>query len=119
MTVKLQVAIRALLPLLLISSATGARRQNAEQPRRLQMREINKIARPEGKPIAIIGATLIDGRGGSPLGDSAVIIRNDRIVAAGKRNSTSVPKDAEIIDAGGLTLLPGFIDSHFHIDGDD
>src|SRR5262249_44074476 len=40
-------------------------------------------------------------------------------VAAGKRNATPVPEDAEVIDAGGLALLPGFIDSHFHIDGDD
>jgi imidazolonepropionase-like amidohydrolase len=40
-------------------------------------------------------------------------------MAAGGRNSTPVPKDAEVIDASGLALLPGFIDSHFHIDGDD
>src|SRR5262245_9225257 len=120
MTVKLRVAIRASLPLLLIGSVTGAWRQTAEQPRQHPMREVNKVARPEGgKPIAIIGATLIDGRGGSPVGDSAVVIRNDRIVAAGKRISTPIPKDAEVIDGSGLALLPGFIDSHFHIDGDD
>ncbi len=29
-----------------------------------------------------------------------------------------IPAGAEIIDARGQTLLPGFIDSHFHIDGD-
>jgi imidazolonepropionase-like amidohydrolase len=30
-----------------------------------------------------------------------------------------VPAGAEIVDAKGLTILPGLIDSHFHIDGDD
>ena len=84
------------------------------------MREINKVARPEGgRPVAIVGATLIDGRGGAPVADSVVVVRDDRIVAAGGRNSTTVPKDAEVIDARGLALLPGFIDSHFHIDNDD
>ena len=120
MTVKLRVALQALLPLLLIGSTTSAWRQRTEQPHRRSMREINEVARPEGgKPIAIIGATLIDGRGGAPVGDSAVVVRGDRIVAAGNRISTPVPKDAEVIDASGLALLPGFIDSHFHIDGDD
>jgi imidazolonepropionase-like amidohydrolase len=119
MTVQLRISLQALLPLLLIGSVTGAWRQSAEQPRRHSMREINKVARPEGgRPIAIVGATLIDGRGGAPVIDSAVVVRDDRIVAAGKRNSTPVPKDAEVIDASGLALLPGFIDSHFHIDGD-
>jgi len=120
MTVKLRAMIQSLLPFLLIGSVADARLQTAEQPRQHSIREINKVARPEGgRPIAIIGATLINGRGGAPVGDSAVVVRDDRIVAAGKRNSTPVPKDAEVIDAGGLALLPGFIDSHFHIDGDD
>lgn len=92
----------------------------ATQPRQHSMREINKVARPEGgKPIAIIGATLIDGRGGEAISGAVVVVRGERIVAAGKRNSTPVPKDAEVVDASGLALLPGFIDSHFHIDGDD
>src|SRR5215468_8996531 len=120
MTVKLRAMIQSLLPFLLIGSVADARLRNAEQPRRHPMREVNKVARTEGgKPIAIIGATLIDGRGGAPVTDSVVVIRDDRIVTAGKRNSTPLPKDAELIDASGLALLPGFIDSHFHIDGDD
>src|SRR5215470_17078330 len=120
MTVKRRVIIQLLLPLLLVGAVTGARRRNAEQPRRQPMREGNKVARTEGgKPLAILGATLIDGRGGAPVTDSVVVIRDDRIVTAGKRNSTPLPKDAELIDASGLALLPGFIDSHFHIDGDD
>ncbi len=119
-TIKLRAAIQLLLPLLLVSPVMDAGHQTVKQPRRHSMREINKVARPEGgRPVAIIGATLIDGRGGAPVGDSAVVVSGDRIVAAGKRDSTPVPKDAEVIDAKGLALLPGFIDSHFHIDGDD
>src|SRR5262245_41251509 len=120
MTVKPRVAIQLLLPLLFIGSVTDARRPDMKQPQRHSMHEVNKVARPEGgRPIAIIGATLIDGRGGAPVSDSVVMVRDDRIVGAGKRNATPVPKDVEVIDATGLSLMPGFIDSHFHIDGDD
>src|SRR5262245_35308396 len=120
MTAKLRITVQSLLSIMLIFSMTGAQQQNAKQPRQRSMREINKVARPEGgKPIAITGATLIDGRGGEPINDSVVVVRDDRIVAAGKRNVTPLPKDVEVIDASGLSLMPGFIDSHFHIDGDN
>lgn len=118
MTTKLRNVIQSLLLILLVCPVTGAQQQAAKQSRKHSLREINQVARPEnGKLIAILGATLIDGRGGSPISDSAVIVRGARIVAAGKRNSINIPKDAEIVDASGLALLPGLIDSHFHIDG--
>jgi imidazolonepropionase-like amidohydrolase len=84
------------------------------------LREVNQVAQPSStSTIAIVGATLIDGRGGPAIVDSVVIVRGDRIAAVGNRTSVSIPSGAEVIDAKGLTLLPGLIDSHFHIDGDD
>ena len=35
------------------------------------------------------------------------------------RAAVNIPPGAEVVDASGLTLVPGLIDSHFHIDGDD
>jgi imidazolonepropionase-like amidohydrolase len=87
---------------------------------KLSPREVNKVASPAATSvIAIVGATLIDGTGGPVVADSIVVIRGERIVAVGKRSVIKVPSGAEIVDAKGLTLLPGLIDSHFHIDGDD
>src|SRR5439155_18334549 len=65
------------------------------------------------------GATLMDGRGGVPVMDAVVVVRGERIIAAGARASVRVPEGADIIDAQGLTLLPGLIDAHFHLDGDN
>jgi len=90
----------------------------AQSPRRL-LREVNQVAQPHpGATIAIVGATLIDGRGGPPIPDAVVVVRGDRIVEVGK-GTAAIPPWAEMVDAKGLTLLPGLIDSHFHIDGDD
>ena len=84
------------------------------------LHEVNEVARPNANRVAaIVGATLIDGRGGVPVLDAVVVIRGEKIVAVGKRSAVTIPADAEVIDAKGLTLLPGLIDSHFHIDGDD
>jgi imidazolonepropionase-like amidohydrolase len=68
--------------------------------------------------LAIVGATLIDGRGGSPVPDAVVVVRGDKIDAAGSRSSIRIPQDAEVFDGKGRTLLPGFMDSHFHIERD-
>ena len=84
------------------------------------LREVNKVAQPPATSvIAIVGATLIDGRGGAVEPDSVIVVRGDRIVAVGKRDTVKIPTSAEVVDAKGLTLLPGLIDSHFHIDGDN
>jgi imidazolonepropionase-like amidohydrolase len=62
--------------------------------------------------LALIGARLVDGRGGAASGDTVVVVRGDRIVAVG--GPEAIPADAAKIDLGGKTLLPGLIDTHAH-----
>jgi len=60
--------------------------------------------------------TLIDGRGGTPLPNAAVLINEVRIEAVGEVNGLSLPDDLESkIDAGGGFILPGLIDTHVHL----
>src|SRR5438067_13083444 len=66
--------------------------------------------------VAIVGATLIDGSGRAPIKDTVVIIKGDSIIAVGKRGRINIPADARVIDAHGLVLAPGFIDTHNHSD---
>ena len=68
---------------------------------------------PTTRTIAITGATLIDGSGRPPIKDSVVIIEGDSIKAVGR---LKIPASAQIIDARGLVLAPGFIDAHSHSD---
>jgi imidazolonepropionase-like amidohydrolase len=90
-----------------------------QQPGSPSIREVNEITNSNpAKITAIVGATLIDGRGGAPVSDSVVVVHGQRILAAGSHSTVRVPEDAEIIKAQGLTLLPGLIDAHFHLDGD-
>jgi N-acyl-D-amino-acid deacylase len=61
--------------------------------------------------LVIRGATVVDGLGHDPI-RADVAVKDGRIAAIGE-----VGKDAsEIVDAGGLALMPGIIDLHTHYD---
>jgi imidazolonepropionase-like amidohydrolase len=114
--------IAALLVALVLNSNGSAQRRRGPvaSPRSPTLHEVNQVARPDAAGIVVIlGATLIDGRGGAPVRDAAVVVRGERIAAAGRRDSVNIPAGGQVFDASGLTLVPGLIDSHFHIDGDD
>ena len=55
-------------------------------------------------------ALLIDGSGGPPRADAALLIENGRIASVGGSGSMRAPADAEIIDAAGKTIVPGIVD---------
>lgn len=62
----------------------------------------------------LVGGTVIDGNGGPPLEDAVVVIRGNKIVAVGKRNTVKYPGTARVIDVNGKYLIPGLIDLHIH-----
>ncbi len=61
--------------------------------------------------LVIRGATVVDGLGHDPR-RADVAVRDGRIAAMGEIGSDAT----EIVDAGGLTLMPGIIDIHTHYD---
>ncbi|MBI3515031.1 MAG: amidohydrolase family protein [Proteobacteria bacterium] len=64
--------------------------------------------------LAITKARIIDGNGGDPIADGIVLIDDGRIAKVGPARSVALPKGADIIDAGGRTVLPGIVDCHIH-----
>ena len=64
---------------------------------------------------ALVGGTLIDGFGGTPLRDSVVIIEGARIKAVGQVGSLSVPAGAAVISTEGMSVMPGLWDMHVHL----
>ena len=62
--------------------------------------------------LLIRGALLYDGTGAEPI-QADLAVRDGCIRAIGN----SLPVDAkQVIDAAGLALMPGIIDSHTHFD---
>ena len=66
------------------------------------------------RPIALIGATILDGRGGRPLHDGVVLVRGRTIVAVGSREDVPLPRGTMEVDVSGSWIIPGLIDAHAH-----
>ena len=64
---------------------------------------------------ALVGGTLVDGFGSTPIRNSVVIIEGDRIKAVGQVGTLAVPAGAEVISTEGMTVLPGLWDMHVHL----
>lgn len=70
---------------------------------------------PAPKPLLIVPDAVFDGTGSAPQKGWAVLVRGQRIVAAGPAATLQVPADAERISLPGTTLLPGMSDLHSHV----
>jgi imidazolonepropionase-like amidohydrolase len=63
--------------------------------------------------LVISNARILDGTGNA-IERGTVVVRDGRIAAVGA-NASGAPTNAVRIDAGGRTVMPGFIDAHRHI----
>ena len=67
--------------------------------------------------LILTNGTVITGTGADPIPDGTVVIGGDRILAVGPATDFRIPQGAQVIDAGGGTILPGIINSHVHHGG--
>jgi imidazolonepropionase-like amidohydrolase len=62
--------------------------------------------------------TLIDGLGGEPFGDAAVLVDGERIAWVGPAAQAPSVGDGRVVDGRGRSLLPGMINCHAHLCND-
>src|SRR6202049_3488790 len=60
-------------------------------------------------------ARLIDGTGRPAIENSVLVIEGDHVVSAGKAGTVSIPKDADVHDVSGKTIMPALINLHGHL----
>ena len=72
-------------------------------------------ATSDAKTIVIRAGSLIDGVSSQPKTNQEIVIRGNRIVSVGNAGSGQAPSDAQVIDLGSATVLPGLIDTHTHL----
>ncbi len=64
-------------------------------------------------PKVLHAARMLEIQSGRTITPGEILVRGERIVEAGA--SVSHPADAELIDLGDTTLMPGLIDAHVHL----
>ncbi|MFN3939285.1 MAG: amidohydrolase family protein, partial [Chitinophagales bacterium] len=70
--------------------------------------------KPKGK-IAFVGATIITMQNEKIINNGVVIVDGNKIVSVGSADEIAVPADAKVMDVTGKTIMPGFIDTHAHL----
>lgn len=63
---------------------------------------------------AIVGGYVVP-VDGDPIDGGTVLIENGKITEVGTAAEVDFPEDAELVDASGMWVLPGFVDAHTHL----
>ncbi|WP_411820044.1 amidohydrolase family protein [Hyphococcus formosus] len=75
------------------------------------------VERPRDIPTGstlLRGGTAITMRGDEIIENADILIRNNRIIAIGARDSFDVPEVDKTFDLDGAFITPGFVDTHAH-----
>ena len=75
------------------------------------------IEAPRSTPKGMVilrGARIITMRGDEVIPDGEITVTDNRITAVGKTTTDKPPVGAKLIDARGMTVMPGIVDVHAH-----
>src|SRR5271169_4832151 len=70
-------------------------------------------AQAQPQAIVLRAARLLDVENGKIISPGEVLVQGERISEAGTK--VTHPANAEILDLGDVTLMPGLIDAHIHL----
>src|SRR5271155_5269399 len=70
----------------------------------------------QAQNLVITNARIIVGNG-QVIEQGSIVVRDGRIVSVSRGTAPAAAAGAQIIDASGFTVMPGFIDDHRHLVG--
>jgi imidazolonepropionase-like amidohydrolase len=75
---------------------------------------LSALAYAQDKPVVLRGGKLLTVTHGV-IENGTVVMQGGKIVAVGAAGSVTLPNDAQVIDATGMTVYPGLIDSETNL----
>ena len=101
--------MRTLSVALLLCTTTAAAQRPASFGQ--QARQFISVNAPV---VALVNVRVVDGTGAAPRENQVIVIDGDRIAAVGPAASTTIPQNAQRMDLGGHTVIPGIVGLHDH-----
>jgi imidazolonepropionase-like amidohydrolase len=98
--------ILAIISLLFAASVVSAQTLSP------QVRQFVKVDAPV---IALAHVRVIDGTGAAAREDQTVILSKGKIEFVGTAASANIPKDAQVLDLHGYSVIPGLVGMHDHM----
>jgi imidazolonepropionase-like amidohydrolase len=70
-----------------------------------------------GELVYFTAARLIDPANNRTMEKPLIVVRDGRITSVTNVGALTIPASAKVVDLGAMTILPGLIDMHVHLDG--
>ncbi len=76
---------------------------------------VKNFVKIDAPVITLKHVRVIDGTGAPAREDQTVVLSSGKISAVGDASSASVPKDAQVLDLQGYSVIPGMVGMHDHM----
>jgi imidazolonepropionase-like amidohydrolase len=77
--------------------------------------EVKSFIKINAPVVALTHVRVIDGTGAPAREDQTIVLEKGKIGSVGDASSASVPKDAQVLDLHGYTVIPGLVGMHDHM----
>lgn len=100
--------MRSALFLMLISGCTIAAAQNLSPT-------VKEFVKVDKAVVALTHVRVIDGTAAAARADQTIVISDGKIQSVGDASGANVPKEAQVMDLNGYTVIPGLVGMHDHM----
>ncbi|MGA8272107.1 MAG: amidohydrolase family protein [Candidatus Sulfotelmatobacter sp.] len=77
--------------------------------------QVRAFVKVDAPVVALTHVRVIDGTGAAARKDQTIILSRGKIDSVSDSSSASVPKEAQVIDLHGYTVIPGLVGMHDHL----
>jgi len=77
--------------------------------------EVKEFVKVDAPVVALEHVRVIDGNGGPARADQTIMLVRGKIESVTSTTSASVPKDAQVLDLRGYSVVPGIVGMHDHM----
>ena len=77
--------------------------------------EVRKFVKADAPVVALTHVRVIDGTGAAAREDQTVVLSKGKIESVGDASAANVPKDAQVLDLHGYSVIPGLVGMHDHM----
>ena len=77
--------------------------------------EVRNFVKTDAPVIALTHVRVIDGTGSAPREDQTVVLSKGKIESVSDASPANVPKEAQVLDLHGYSVIPGLVGMHDHL----
>ena len=77
--------------------------------------QVKQFVKIDAPIVALTHVGVVDGTGAPARDDQTIILNKEKIESVSNASSASVPKDAQVLDLHGYTVIPGLVGMHDHM----